>query len=245
MWLAIVVSCSLAALGVDAGGYYRGHPPAMHHRPATHYQPTTHYRPATHHKPDPFASYMQFMMMQQLMKNEGGEDTTSQLLPMMMMGGMDPRLLYLMQMQKKDSKTFNPFGRLEANPTPDFAAVAKDAAGWANPFEFKIPNPFEIKIPGASPLNPYGDPNGPFGGYEPPKYGAQVYGMHGGYGAPPAPGYGAPLAPGYGAPTAATASKSADQVKSEDEEDEEDGDEEEEEAEEVEVEVEVEDEDVA
>merc|ERR1719402_1292046 len=119
MWLAIVVSCSLAALGVDARGYYRGHPPAVHHQP------------------DPFASYMQFMMMQQLMKNEGGEDTTSQLLPLMMMGGMDPRLMYLMQMQKKDSKTFNPFGRLEANPNPDFAAVAQDAAGWSNPFEFK------------------------------------------------------------------------------------------------------------
>merc|ERR1719318_2148966 len=159
MWLAIVVSCSLAAIGVDAGGYYRGHPPAMHHRPATHYQPSIHYQPATHHQPDPFASYMQFMMMQQLMKNEGGE-ATSQLLPMMM-GGMDPRLMYLMQMQ------------------------AKDAAGWSNPFEFKIPNPFEIKIPGASPLNPYGDPNGPFGGYEPPKHGAPAYGLHGGYGAPP------------------------------------------------------------
>merc|ERR1719402_173456 len=229
MWFAIVISCSLAALGVDAGGYYMGHPPAVHHRPATHY------RPATHHKPNPFASYMQFMMMQQFMKNDGGE-ATSQLLPLMMIGGMDPRLMYLMQMQKKDSKTFNPFGRLEANPNPDFAAVAQDAAGWSNPFE--------IKIPGASPLNPYGDPNGPFGGYEPPKHGAQAYGMHGGYGAPLAPGYGAPLAPGYGAPTAATASKSADQVESEDEEDEEDVDEEdEEEAEEVEVEVE--DEDIA
>merc|ERR1719402_1127771 len=164
MWFAIVISCSLAAVGVDAGGYYMGHPPAVHHRPATHYQPVN------RHKPDPFASYMQFMMMQQLMKNEGGE-ATSQLLPLMMMGGMDPRLMYLMQMQKKDSKTFNPFGRLEANPNPDFAAVAQDAAGWSNPFEFKIPNPFEIKIPGASPLNPYGDPNGPFGGYEPPKPG--------------------------------------------------------------------------
>merc|ERR1719402_1342164 len=227
MWFAIVISCSLAAVGVDAGGYYMGHPPAVHHRPATHYQPVN------RHKPDPFASYMQFMMMQQFMKNDGGE-ATSQLLPLMMIGGMDPRLMYLMQMQKKDSKTFNPFGRLEANPNPDFAAVAQDAAGWSNPFE--------IKIPGASPLNPYGDPNGPFGGYEPPKHGAQAYGMHGGYGAPLAPGYGAPLAAGYGAPTA---SKSAGQDESEDEEDEEDEEDDEEEEEEEAEEVEVEDEDDA